>query len=53
MEWLEQEGIPYLEKPVDESMVPIHVVPTTLVGDTYVEGFDRAAIRRLFDAQTS
>lgn len=46
-EWLDQEGIAYVEKPAEESMVPINVVPTTQIGDVYVEGFDRSAIKKL------
>ena len=46
-EWLDQEGIAYTEEPASESMVPIMAVPTTKIGDVYVEGFDRKAIKRL------
>jgi glutaredoxin len=46
MEWLDQEGIPYTEQPASESMVPIFTVPTTLINDVYIEGFDRAAINQ-------
>jgi len=46
IEWLDAEKIPYVEKPAHESMIPILAVPTTQIGDIYIEGFDRTAIKK-------
>lgn len=50
-EWLDQEGIAYEEKPASESMVPIMAVPTTQIGEVFVEGFDREAIKRYLQSE--
>lgn len=49
MDWLESQGIEYVEKDATQEK-DIKTVPVTVIGDKRIIGFDRPAIKKALKA---